>query len=84
MLHSEDFVTRLYYVLHISASFLMALTIEHPDHKFFNFKAQAWYLAASSIIGRVFTAGMVGFVLFGIGFGGEPGSNKYWTHTQRS
>ena len=57
MLHAEDALTRLYYVLHIFAAFLMALTVEHPSHDFFHFKAQAHYLAAASILGRVFTAG---------------------------
>jgi low temperature requirement protein LtrA len=37
MLHTEDMIHRLYYVFHITASFIMAITIQHPSYSFFSY-----------------------------------------------
>lgn len=39
MLHTEDMVHRFYYVGHITASFVMAITVDHPDHSFFHYSS---------------------------------------------
>jgi hypothetical protein len=39
MLHTEDMLHRVYYVAHITTSFIMAITIQHPSHDFFNYSA---------------------------------------------
>ena len=55
MLHTEDLLHRSYYVVHISLSFLMALTITDPDHNFFNWAKLGWYHALASIVCRLVT-----------------------------
>lgn len=42
----------MYYVVHISLSFLMAISIQDPDHSFFHYGTMAWYHAVSSAITR--------------------------------
>ena len=54
-LHTEDVLHRMYYVVHISLSFLMAISIEDPDHSFFHYGTMAWYHAVSSAVTRACT-----------------------------
>jgi hypothetical protein len=45
---------RVFYALHVMMSFVMCVAIEHPDHKFFDYRYQAFFLTVSSIILRGF------------------------------
>lgn len=58
MCHKDDLFHRVYYGLHISMSFIMAISIEHPDHYFFDFRYAASFFSFCSVIIRLLNVGV--------------------------
>ena len=64
MVHQEDALHRVYYAAHIAMSFVMAISIEHPEYNFFNFEKQSFFLSMTSILTRMVTVFMWLFTLY--------------------